>query len=337
VEAVILAGGLGTRLYPLTYATPKCLIPLLDRPFVSYQLRMLADAGVEHVVVSVGQDYAAIEEYVRAKWAGSLDVTFSPEDAPLGTGGAFALAAEKLRRPDEPFLALNGDVLTDLNPAVLAKAHRGVATLTTFEVPDASRYGLILTKPTGEIDAFIEKPAQAPPKSLINAGVYVLTRDALAGVAVGAPSSIEHDIFPRLIAEGKTLTAYEHKGFWNDVGTLATFIRASFEVIYRWFLGDVRLFGGERGDFDFFKDLIYIHRGAIIKGPTSLEHRVIVMNEAEVNPATTLNNAVVMPGAVVHAGASLKSVIVGPGAEIAEGSTEENVCIALEGRAQITG
>jgi mannose-1-phosphate guanylyltransferase len=222
VRAVVLVGGEGTRLRPLTYATPKPMLPIANRPFLEHQLEHLRAHGVGDVVLACGYRPDAI----RAHFGDGLGYAVEPE--PLGTGGAIAFAA---RGFGETFVAANGDVLTDLDLTALVAFHRSRGarmTLALHAVDDPSRYGVVETAADGEVTAFLEKPAPGTTDvDTINAGTYVVEPDVLDLIPPEKAVSVEYDVFPRLVGAG--LYALADPGRWRDIGTPDSYLAANLE------------------------------------------------------------------------------------------------------------
>lgn len=315
--AVILAGGFGTRMRPLTLRTPKPMLELVDRPFAAYQLEHLAAGGVTDVIFSCGYKADALRAGLSdAASVGLRSVTFEEEDRPLDTAGAARFATRGLPadRPG-PILVCNGDVLTDLDVPALVGFHRrhgGRATIALTRVSDPSRYGLVRTDADGRVAAFLEKPA---PETLtdaeraapwINAGTYVLDRDVLDALPLGEPVSIERSVFPGLVG---SLFAWRSDAYWLDMGTLATYVQAVADVLER----RVATRAGDRvGGGVFVEASATVDPGAHLDGPLYVGVGAVVAEGARiVGPAT------VGRGARVEAGARVERSIVGAGAVVA--------------------
>ncbi|HYX83766.1 MAG TPA: NDP-sugar synthase [Gaiellales bacterium] len=220
--AVVLVGGEGTRLRPLTYATPKPMLPIANRPFLEHQVEHLRSHGIDRIVLACGYKPDAI----RSHFGSELEYVVEPE--PLGTGGAIAYAAREI---GETFVACNGDVLTDLDLTALVAFHRDRGarmTIALHPVADPSRYGVVATDESGAVTAFIEKPAPgSTPVRTINAGTYVVEPDVLGLIPPGKPVSVEYEVFPLLV--GKGLHALADEGLWLDIGTPESFLAANLE------------------------------------------------------------------------------------------------------------
>ena len=221
--AVILVGGLGTRLRPLTDRIPKAMLPVANRPFLEHQLDHLSAHGVDRVILSCGYRPDALREHFGDR------VEFVVEDEPLGTGGAIGHAARGI---DETFLACNGDVLTDLDVTALRAFHaerRSRLTLALHRVEDPSRYGVVETGPDGAVTAFVEKPGSGAAAADINAGTYVVEPEVLDLIPRGRAVSIEHEVFPQLVGSG--LHARVDAGSWLDIGTPASYLEGNLRMM----------------------------------------------------------------------------------------------------------
>jgi mannose-1-phosphate guanylyltransferase len=230
MQAVILAGGEGTRLRPLTSTVPKPVVPLVDRPFIAFMLDWLRGHGVDDVVMSCGHLAAGVRNVLGDGSAYGLRLRYVEEPQPLGTGGAVKFAESLL---DERFLMLNGDVLTDLDVSAQIALHdmrSARATLALTPVEDPSAYGLVRTLGDGQVTGFVEKPAPAQIDTPnISAGIYVLERSVLELLEPDQPASIERDVFPRLVGDG--LYAYVGDGYWLDIGTPERYLEGTFDIL----------------------------------------------------------------------------------------------------------
>ena len=235
MKAVVLVGGEGTRLRPLTETIPKPLVPLMDRPSLDHVLDHLARHGVHEVVLSSPYLEDMFEPFIRSRH-GDPAITWITETAPLGTGGAIVNALASLG--DEPFFALNGDILTDLDLTAMLAFHRergADATIALHHVEDARAFGLVLTAADGRVEEFREKPELAIPGD-INAGTYLLDPVILEGWTAGEHVSIEREVFPVVIAAGHSVFGFLSDPYWLDLGTPAQYLEAHFDL----FEGKVR-------------------------------------------------------------------------------------------------
>jgi mannose-1-phosphate guanylyltransferase len=222
VIAVVLVGGEGTRLRPLTHTIPKPMLPIANRPFLEHQIAHLRAHGIDRVVLACGYRPDAIRAYFGAE----LEYVVEPQ--PLGTGGAIAYAARAL---SETFVVANGDVLTDLDLSALVRFHRdreARMTLALHPVEDPSRYGVVVTAADGAVTAFVEKPAPGTaPAVTISAGTYVVEPAVLDLIPAGRAVSVEYEVFPLLVGAG--LYARSSDGYWRDIGTPESYLAANLE------------------------------------------------------------------------------------------------------------
>jgi len=322
VQAVILVGGFGTRLRPLTRDIPKQMLPVVDRPIIEHVVAHLAGHGVTRVVLSLGfRPEAFADAYPDGTCAG-LPLHYAVEPEPLDTAGAVRFAALEagMGADDDTFLVLNGDVLTDLDIGAMVASHRAAgaeATLALTEVDDPSRYGVVPTDAEGRVLGFVEKPdAESAPSRWINAGTYVLEPSILDRIPDGRPVSIEREVFPAMAAEG-CLHAMRSDAYWIDTGTPEAYIRAQLDLV-----------DGTRGD------LPAVHPSATVD-PSAEVRRSIVMAGATVGPGAHLLNSIVMDGGRVGAGAVVVDSVVGPGAHVGEGASLTDLTII--GAAEMVG
>ncbi len=231
MQALILAGGEGTRLRPLTSTIPKPVVPLVGRPFISYMLEWLRGHGIDDVILGCGFMADRVQSVLGDGSALGIHLRYLEEPRPLGTGGALKFAEDLL---DERFFMLNGDVLADLDLTAQLAAHERTgsrATLGLMPVADPSAYGLVRMRPDGAVTEFVEKPgAEEADTNLINAGAYILDRSVLDGMPpAGTNVSIERDVFPTLVDNG--LYGYEHSGYWLDIGTPEGYLQATYDIL----------------------------------------------------------------------------------------------------------
>jgi mannose-1-phosphate guanylyltransferase len=302
LPAVILVGGQGTRLRPLTERIRKDMLPLVDRPLIAYTFEHLRRHGVRRGIISCGYLPTQIQEHFGSGY-GDLELSYRIEDAPLGTAGGIAFAADGL---DETFFALNGDSLRDADLGEIVRFHQKTgakATILLTPVADPSRYGLVRLAPDGRVSTFLEKPRpEEIDTDLINAGLYVLEPEVLELVPSGRAVSIERDVFPRLADQG-SVYGIALEGYWLDVGTPESYLQAHRDVLERSFPTEV---GEELGsDFTLVDPSATVHRGARLVPPVY-----------------------VGPGAVVEDGARAGSLaVLGTGSRLARGAVVENAVV----------
>lgn len=308
LPAVILVGGEGTRLRPLTKRKPKPMLPLVDRPLLAYTFEHLRAHGVDRTILSCGYLPTQIEEHFGERY-GSLALEYRVEPTPLGTGGGIRFGAEGI---DSTFVALNGDVLhgADLGGMVAFHRERGAAgTVLLAPVEDPSRYGLVRCAEDGRVRAFVEKPrAEEIDTNLINAGLYVLEPSVLELVEPGRAVSIERDVFPRLVEAG-SLYGYALEGYWRDIGTPESYLDAHRDVLERNFATEL---GESLG-----AGYSLVADGARVDPEARLVPPVYIGADAVIGAGARIGSlAVVGAGARVEEGASVESAVVGAGSVI---------------------
>jgi mannose-1-phosphate guanylyltransferase len=230
VQALVLAGGEGTRLRPLTLTVPKPVMPLAGRPFLSYMLDGLRSHGVDDVVLSCGFLARDVKRVLGDIYDG-MRLRYVTEEEPLGTAGPVRLAEEEGLLQDR-FLVLNGDVLTDIDLTTELEQHEhtgATVTLALIAVDDTSSYGIVPTAEDGRVEAFLEKSAGPPPTNRINAGAYVLERSVVDRIPAGRAVSFERDVFPALVDDG--LYGYHAEGYWIDIGTPERYLDSTWDLL----------------------------------------------------------------------------------------------------------
>jgi mannose-1-phosphate guanylyltransferase len=325
VQAIVLVGGEGTRLRPLTETTPKPALTLVDRPFLAYMIEWLAGHGVSEVVLACG----FLPDVLREALAGEEErtgvaITYVVEPERRGTAGAIRFAADELdERLDDRFLALNGDVLTDLDLSALLSAHeeRGAAaTLGLHPVEDSSAFGLVHSGPEGVVRAFLEKTGEAVPGE-VNAGMYVLERSVLDLIRPGEEVSIERDVFPRLVGEG--LHGLRLDGYWMDIGTPERYLEASWDILERRVATLVEPTAPG----------MLVGSGAIVAPEARLGPRVVVGPGCSIERGAEVRGSVLLEGCTVGEDAHIVDSILSAGVEVAAGATLEGVVMGDGGRA----
>jgi mannose-1-phosphate guanylyltransferase len=306
--AVILVGGLGTRLRPLTDRTRKDMLPLVDRPQLAYTFEHLRRFGVTRAVISCGYLPTQIQEHFGDRY-GDLRLEYKVEEEPLGTGGAIRFAAEGI---DEPFFALNGDSLRETDLDALVAFHRERecrATILLTPVEDPSRYGLVRVGSDGRVLSFLEKPRpEEIDTDLINAGMYVLEPDVLDLIPEGRAVSIEREVFPQLVEE-QAVYGVALPGYWLDIGTPEAYLQAHRDVLERNFVTEV----GDRLGSDY----TLVADDAQTSGEARLVPPVFVGSGATIAPGARIGSlAVIGAGAVIGKDVSVESSVIGAGAVI---------------------
>lgn len=301
MKAVILVGGFGTRLRPLTLHTPKQMLPIVDRPMIEHVAAKLGEYGVTEAILSLGYKPDAFFEAYPDNVCAGVRLHYAIEAEPLDTAGAIRFAATE-GGIDSTFIVVNGDVLTDLDVTALWDFHHGCgaqATIALTPVDDPSRYGVVPIDGAGKVLDFVEKPPRGEaPTNWINAGTYVLEPSVLEQIAGDRRVSIERETFPELVASG-TLYAVQSDAYWIDAGTPETYLQAQLDVV-----------DGRRGAMG-----RAVSPDAEIDLNTDVEHS-IVMAGAVIEDGAIVHDSVLLPGAAVGQGAAVENSIVGPAAVI---------------------
>jgi NDP-sugar pyrophosphorylase family protein len=315
MKAVILAGGEGTRLRPLTLSLPKPVVPVVDRPFLRHQIDLLVAAGVKEIVFSVAYRPEKVEAVVGDGAALGVKIRYAVEETPLGTGGAVKNAESLL---DERAVILNGDVLADFDLASILAHHEAegaAASIVLTPVANPSAYGVVETDLGGRVLRFVEKP---PPEEIrantINAGVYVLETRVLDLMPPGVKHSIEREFFPTLLERGEKVLGPVHEGYWIDIGTPTKYLQVHRDILAGRFPvpldGAPRRGGWVHSDAD-------VADGAVLEGPFYIGPGSRVEAEARVGPdAVLVSDVVVEPRALVRDSVLWTGAVVGPEAEV---------------------
>jgi mannose-1-phosphate guanylyltransferase len=319
LKAIILVGGQGTRLRPLTYEMPKQMLPLVGVPMIECVFESLAGHGITEVVLSLGyMPHHFIEAYPEGSIAG-VTIKYAVEPEPLDTAGAIKFAAEYVG-VDETFLVVNGDVLTDLDVTALVEFHhrRGAeGTIALHPVEDPSRFGVVVTNDEARVTSFVEKPRREDaPTNLINAGTYVFEPSVLSRIASGRKVSVEREIFPALAADGVLFAMADH-AYWLDTGTPSTFLQANIDVL-----------NGRDSD-RIVQDLVgttWCHATSRVAQSARLENTV-VDRDCVVGENVVLEGVVLMPGSIVRDDVQIRSSIIGPRAIIGSASVLGPTCV----------
>jgi mannose-1-phosphate guanylyltransferase len=307
VDAVILVGGLGTRLRPLTLSAPKPMLPTAGLPFLTHLLSRIADAGIEHVVLGTSYKAAVFESEFGDGSKLGLQIDYVVETEPLGTGGGIANVASRLRHPTT--LVFNGDVLSGADLGALLDSHENNnadVTLHLVRVGDPRAFGCVPTDSEGLVTAFLEK-TQDPPTDQINAGCYVFKREVIDRIPKGRALSVEREVFPGLLSDGLRVCGYVDSTYWRDMGTPEDFVRGSADLVRG--IAPSPALKGHRGE-ELVHDGASVAPGALLIGGT------VVGRGAEIAGGARLDGAVIFDGAKVGAGAVIERSIIGFGAHI---------------------
>lgn len=321
MKAVILVGGEGTRLRPLTYNIVKSMIPVLNRPFIYYPVRLLHDHNIDDIILAMGYRPDSIRDYFDIINPVNTKLIYSTEDSPLGTAGAVK-NAEKFIKPDKTFFVFNGDILTDIDLTDMLRFHEeknASVTIALTPVDNPTQFGVVEIDDQNRITCFTEKPARENVRSnLINAGIYVLDSEVMKLIPQNTPFMFEHDVFPRLLADGEPVYGYNTVAYWIDMGTPEKYLQLNSDLL----LGKCHL-----GDH-LIKDITiheesFIHPEAELAGPVLIDKGCKIDRDARLKgPVTigsycnisydsTIENSILWSNVNIGEKVTLKNCIIG--------------------------
>ncbi|MBX3282979.1 MAG: NDP-sugar synthase [Acidobacteria bacterium] len=309
MKAVILAGGKGTRLRPLTIYTPKPIVPVVNRPFLEYQIEVLRRAGVDDIVISLSYQPDKIEHFWGDGSGLGVRLSYITEASPLGTGGAYRFAADGC---ETTTVVVNGDILTDIDLSAVIRTHKerkAIATLTLTKVEDTSRYGLVETNVDGAILRFLEKPkpeeAAAIGVNTVNAGIYILEPEVLSLAPKGENRSFETQIMPEIIERGMPFFGHVIEStYWSDIGTPATYLAANLDLLN----------GNIRG-FDLPKNT-----GSDVATAAVVDGLSRIAEDCNIKPGAEIRCSVLGRGVLVEEKAIVENSVIWPHTRIAAGA-----------------
>jgi mannose-1-phosphate guanylyltransferase len=320
VKALILTGGFGTRLRPLTHTRPKHLLPIANRPHVEHVFDLLVRQGISDVVLLTSYLAQAFAPAIERGGQMGLRVEVTHEKEPLGTAGAIKNAQSLVS--EEALLVFNGDILTDIDLSKVVEWHRSraaEASILLTPVEDPSAFGVVSTEPDGRVLGFIEKPpVGTAPTNLINAGVYVFEPSILDRIPAGEVWSAEHQLFPQLVEEGAALYALGGDAYWMDIGTPRKFLEANLDALAGRFVTDAVAEPGA---------------GAVVAGEGVEIHPDAVVTDACLGAGAgiaeaTIERSVLLPGATVGEGALVRGAVLGEGVVVEAGAEAVDVTVA---------
>jgi NDP-sugar pyrophosphorylase family protein len=325
MKAILLAGGKGTRLRPLTLHTPKPIVPIFNRPFLHYQIDLLKRVPeIDEVILSLNYQPRRIEEIFGDGSELGITIRYVVEPAPLGTAGAIKYAGDKLT---ESVVVFNGDVLTEIDVAAVIRLHRerqARATIVLTPVPNPSAYGLVETDTDGNIRRFLEKPKpEEITTDKINAGIYVLEPDTFDRIPSDVPWSIERSYFPSLIERNETFVAYTYEGYWIDIGTTEKYSQVHRDIMDGRYAAEP--FRDLRGARIALAADARVEEGATIEGPCFIDDGALIKAGARIGPYSVVGRQVqVEEDAIVEGSILWPNCRVGRGATVREATVGRN-------------
>lgn len=340
MRALILAGGKGTRLRPLTMYTPKPVVPVVNRPFLLYQIEILKRAGIRDIVLSLSYQPDKIEHVLGDGSQFGVSLRYLTEPSPLGTAGAFRFASPLL---EGTTVVLNGDIVTDLDIRRVIDHHEGskaAATLTLAEVPDVSRFGVCELGDEGRVRRFVEKPQSDALDEVIagkiNAGIYVLEPEIIDLIPPGTSSSFEYEVFPAIIEHGMAFQGYVMDGYWLDIGTPANYLQAHHDFLAGRIAGFLSQGSGsfERAPRTEIDASSVIGEGCIIKPGVRISNSVIGSG-VHVDEKAVIENSVVWSHTRISANAEISGAIIGRSCHVGR-SVTVGPCSVLGDKTSLT-
>jgi NDP-sugar pyrophosphorylase family protein len=323
MKAILLAGGKGTRLRPLTIHTPKPIVPIFNRAFLHYQIDLLKQVPeIDEVILSLNYQPRRIEEVFGDGADLGIKIRYVVEPVPLGTAGAIKYAGDKLT---ESVVVFNGDVMTQLDLAAVIRMHRerqARATIVLTPVDNPSAYGLVETDGQSNIKRFIEKPKpEEITTNHINAGIYVLEPDTFDRIPSEVPWSIERSYFPSLIERNETFVAYIYNGYWIDIGTPEKYVQVHHDIMDGRFVAppfagltsprrciapDVRIEDGAT-----IEDPVFIDEGVLVKAGARLGPYAVLGRQTQVEEEAIIERAIVWPNCRIGSQSSITDAVLG--------------------------
>ncbi len=315
MKGLILAGGKGTRLRPLTTHTPKPVVPVANRPFLLYQIEFLRNAGVRDITLSLSYLPEKIEQLLGDGSDHAVKLTYVTEPSPLGTAGAyrFSAAAET-----EATVVLNGDILTDVRLSKIIefhKRHEAAATISLKSVPNPEIYGLVETDEESRVTRFIEKPKPDElaelPTDRINAGIYILEPSILEMIPENENRSFEYDVFPQILASGLPFHGFDLRNkYWRDIGNPQSYLAGNMDIL----AGKVRVEGAGHENL--------IAADCVIK-PNAVIKNSVLGTGVHVEEKAVIENSVIWPHTRIAAGSHISGAVIGRGCHIGRNLTLE--------------
>ncbi len=316
MQAVILVGGEGTRLRPLTCNTPKAIVPILNRPFLEHLLRYLEKHGVRDVILAMGYLPDPIQSCLGDGAQLGVHMTYLVEESPLGTAGAVKNAESFL---DGPFIVFNGDILTDIDLTAMLRRHQEIepkASIALTPVDNPTIYGVVETDARGMVKNFVEKPGwDKVTTNMINAGIYILEPEVLAHIPASSPTMFENYLFPLLLEMGEPIFGYPSDAYWIDIGTPEKYLKVHHDLLRTWGGGDIRTEGESQ-----------IHSAARIEGPVLLGERCDIAANVRIKGPTVLG-----PRCRIARGAVIEGTVLWEGAQVGEEAVLRNCVVGFRG------
>jgi len=319
VKAVILVGGEGTRLRPLTYTTVKAMVPVLNKPFIEYVIRYLSNHNIKEIILALGYKPDCITDYFGDATQLGTKLVYSVETEPLGTAGAIKNAEQYI---DDTFFIMNGDIFTDLNLTEMLRFHRdrgAMVTIALTPVDDPTRFGVVETDSNQRVTSFVEKPKREQVTSnMINAGVYIVESQVLKRIPKDKRFMFERDVFPALLAEGEPIFSYASKAYWIDTGTPEQYLQLSSDLMF-----------GKSVQVTFKPEDVRIDKGTSVHPQARLTGPILVDGDCTIGKYAQLKGPVAIgTGCTIKDGAIIENSILWQNVTIGEQATLKDCIVA---------
>ena len=335
MKAVILAGGEGTRLRPLTCNTPKPMVPILNRPFLEHMLSLLRDHSVEEAILAIGYLPDKIQDVLGSGERLNIPLSYVIEEEPLGTAGAVKNLETALA--NDSFFVLNGDIFTDIDLNAMERFHRNKGSMVTLfltPVEDPSAFGVVETDEAGRVLRFLEKPAPGETTSnWINGGIYLIEPEALAYAPSGQHYMFERGLFPKLLQEGASVYGYKATPYWIDLGTPHNYRQIHRDLLLKDRLKTQRIELNQNATVSFVDQSSSIIGDVLIGEGCSIGPRVVIEGPVCLGPMCTveegayIHNSIVWKETTIETGAKLTGCILGEGVRIGQHASINEGCI----------
>jgi mannose-1-phosphate guanylyltransferase len=322
VKAVVLVGGEGTRLRPLTYITVKAMVPVLNKPFIEYIIRHLSHHDISEIILAIGYKPDRITEYFTDESKLGTKLVYSIETGPMGTAGAVKNAEPYI---DDVFFALNGDVFTDLDFTDMLRFHKNKGakvTIALTPVEDPSRFGVVEIDSRQRVTRFVEKPKREQAASnMINAGVYIIEADVMKHIPESRKCMFEHDVFPSLVADGEPVFGYTTDTYWMDMGTPEKYLQLNSDLLH-----------GKSVQVYFAEKDVRIDKQSAVHPQSRLVGPILIDKNCNIGKGAQLKGPVVIgPGCQIHDEASVENSVLWENAIIGKQSVLKDCIVASNG------
>lgn len=325
MKAVILVGGEGTRLRPLTYTTVKAMVPVLNRPFIEYVIRYLGNHNIKEVILALGYKPDCITDYFGDASQLGTNLVYSVETEPLGTAGAVKNAEKHI---DDTFFILNGDIFTDINLTEMFRFHKdkgAKVTIALTPVDDPTRFGVVETDSNQQVTRFVEKPKREQVTSnMINAGIYIVEDQVLKRIPEGKRFMFERDVFPTLLAEGEPVFSYATDAYWIDTGTPEQYLQLNGDLMF-----------GKSAQVAFNPDEVRIDKESSVHPQAELTGPILIDSHCTISKGVQLKGPVILgafctikDGAIIENSILWQNITVGEQATLKDCIVASNSCIA---------